>query len=411
MAVKESPFDPVFTTRDGKTETFYVPAFRVETGPNRGALSPIFDVQSVTVKEATNQLGSFEVLMSASDWAPTEPRYPVMPGDFARIWLGYQGPMGLFVMLTGQVNSVSLSLGAASRTLQVRGVSGLDRLREAPTSKNWRSGRHKEPPIKYSDAVKQIAARYDGLIPIVPSGVKATEPEAQRLNQANESDMAFLVRLAQRRGYVVCFREFGAPPPAGQPGPRYSAQDPKRFIYFGPSNLLQQPERGQMGERPKPLELMWGLSLLDFKPTFTVSSSQFEKVTASFWNRQKKKKEGPIVYTLDDLWTDEHGLNQDLDPFIARDAMGSSEVPEVPLDSLAEARDLARATLRENFLGMVTADGTTVGQPELRSGSRVRVSGIGLLDGSWFLTSVTHTLDDNGYLTKFSARREQVEGA
>lgn len=408
MAVR--PFDPVFTTRDGKAEPFYVPASRVEIGPNKGALSPVFDVQSVTVKEAMNQLGSFDVAVSAGDWAPTAPRYPVMPGDYARIWLGYQGPMGLFVMLTGQVNSVSLSLGAGGRVLRVRGVSGLDRLREAPASKNWRSGRNKQPPLKYSEAVKQVAARYQGLTSIVPAAVTATEPEVQRLNQANESDMAFLVRLAQRRGYVVCFREFLPPPPAGQAGPRHSAADPQRFLYFGPSNLLQRAELRKMGERPLPLELRWGLSLVDFRPTFTVSSSQFSKVSVSFWNRQKKKKEAPVEYRLEDLWKDEKGLNQDLDRHIPRSAMGTSEVTQVPLDSPDEARDLARATLRENFLQMVTAEGSTVGQPELRACSRVQVSGIGLLDGPWFLTSVTHALDDSGYQTSFSARREHVVG-
>jgi phage protein D len=408
MAVR--PFDPVFTTRDGRAESFYVPAFRVEIGPSKGSLTPVFDVQSVSCKEAMNQLGSFDVTMAASDWAPTAPRYPVMPGDYARIWLGYQGAMGLFVMLTGRVNSVSLSLGAGGRTLRVRGVSGLDRLREDPQDKNWRSGKNRQPPIKYSEVASRIARNYKGVVPIVPAAVTATEPAAERLSQANETDMAFLVRLARRRGYVVCFREFLPPPPAGQAGPRHSAADPDRFVYFGPSNLLQGAELRRMGERPKPLELRWGFSLVDFRPTFTVSSSQFRKVTVSFWNRQKKKKEGPIEYTLDDLWNDERGLNRDLAPHIPRDAMGVSPVTDVPLDSVAEARDLARATLRENFLQMVTADGTTVGQPELRACSRVQVSGTGLLDGSWFLTSVTHTLDDSGYQTGFTARREHVEG-
>ncbi len=405
------PSDPVFTTRDGLAEPFYVPACRVETGPSRGSLTPVFDVQSVTVKEAMNQLGSFEVVIAAGDWAPTAPRYPVMPGDAARIWLGYQGPMGLFVLLTGQVTSVSLALGVGGRTVRVRGVSGLDRLREAPASKNWRSGKNKQPPIKYSDAVRQIAGRYQGLTAIVPSAVRATEPGAQRLNQANESDMAFLVRLAQRRGYIVCFREYLPPPPPGQAGPRHSAAEPQRFLYFGPSTLLQRPQLRQMGERPQPLELRWGFTLLDFRPTFSVSSSQYSKVTVSFWNRQTKKKEPPVEYTLDQLWNDEKGLNQDLAPHMPRSAMGTQEVTEVPLDSSDEARDLARATLRENFLQMVSAEGTTVGQPELRACGRVAVAGVGLLDGAWFLTSVTHSLDDEGYRTSFSARREQVQGA
>jgi hypothetical protein len=406
-----SPSDPVFTTREGRAESFYVPAFRIEVGPNQGALQPVLDVQSVSCREAVNQLGSFEVSIAAGDWAPTAPRYPIMPGDYARIWLGYQGAMGLFAMLTGRVNSISLALGAGGRTIRARGVSGLDRLREAPADKNWRSGKKKQPPIKYSEVVKQIASRYKNVTPIIPAAVTATEPAAERLSQANETDMAFLVRMAQQRGYVVCFREFLSPPPAGLAGPRFSGTDPNRFLYFGPSSMLQRAELVRMGERPRPLELRWGLSLVDFRPTFTVSSSQFSKVEISFWNRQKKTKE-PIEYRLaDHFWPDEKGLNQDLASHIPQDAMGVGKAPEVPCDSLAEARDLARATLRENFLQMVTADGTTVGQPELRAGSRVQVSGIGVLEGSWFLTSVTHTLDDSGYQTTFSGRREQITGA
>jgi phage protein D len=409
MAVR--PFDPVFTTREGMAESLYVPGWRVEIGPNREALEPVFDVQSVSCKEAVNQLGSFDVSIAASDWEPAPARYRVMPGDHARIWLGYQGVMGLFVMLTGRVSSVSLSLGSGSRTIRVRGVSGLDRLRHDPKPKNWRSGRNKQPPVKYGDIVKKVIDRYDGLQAVVPTGVTATEPDVQRLSQDNESDMAFLVRLGEQRGYVVVFREYLPPPPAGQAGPRHSTDEPQRYIYFGPSNLLQRAELKRMGERPRPLELRWGLSLVDFRPTFTVSSSQYRQVKVSYWDRQKKKKQVVVYRLAEDFWPAEKALNRDLEAHIPFDAMAEHEAPDVPVDSVEEARARARAILRENFLQMVTAEGTTVGQPELRAGSRVQVSGIGVLDGPWFLTSVTHTLDDNGYQTTFSARREHVEGA
>jgi phage protein D len=78
----------------------------------------------------------------------------------------------------------------------------------------------------------------------------------------------------------------------------------------------------------------------------------------------------------------------------------------------AEAQTLVRNVLRENFVGLVTAEGTTVGQPELRAGSRVEITHVGPpFEGTYFVTGTTHTIDDGGYRTQFSARREQLGGA
>ncbi len=411
-----SPFDPVFKTRDGLAESFYVPAFRVESGSSAAAMGPLFNVQSVSCKESVNQLGSFDLTVDAGDWAPNRGHYHLLPGDYVRVWMGYQGPIGLYVMVTGRVSSVTANFSASGpRTLKVRGVSGFDRLREAPDANNRHSGRNRKPPVKYSNLVRDIAIKYEA-DSLVPAAVTSSEPAAERAGQNNETDMAFLVRLAQRRGYVVVFREFLPPPQPGTSRARHSSDHPKRSIYFGPSNLLDQAILAQMGDRPRRLQLKWGFSLQDFRPAINVSSSLWKEVKVSFWDRKTKKKI-PLSYKLDDLWGAEHGLNQDL--FIASsnpagfsaptDQMATSDASDTPVDTRDEAIDLARARLRENFLQMVTADGTTVGLPELRAASKVEVTGTGLLDGPYFLTSVTHSLDDNGYQTTFSARREKVK--
>jgi phage protein D len=56
---------------------------------------------------------------------------------------------------------------------------------------------------------------------------------------------------------------------------------------------------------------------------------------------------------------------------------------------------------------MVTADGTTIGLPELRAGSVVEIGSLGSrLNGRYFVEKTTHSFSDAGYTTKFTARRE-----
>ena len=60
----------------------------------------------------------------------------------------------------------------------------------------------------------------------------------------------------------------------------------------------------------------------------------------------------------------------------------------------------------------MTATGTCVGLPDLRTGQRVRIKGVGSrFSGTYFVTETTHTIGDQGYSTNFTARREQkIEG-
>jgi phage protein D len=56
---------------------------------------------------------------------------------------------------------------------------------------------------------------------------------------------------------------------------------------------------------------------------------------------------------------------------------------------------------------MVEANGTTVGLPDLRSGQQIVIRGLGArFSGIYFVIKTTHTINDNGYVTKFTARRE-----
>jgi len=81
-----------------------------------------------------------------------------------------------------------------------------------------------------------------------------------------------------------------------------------------------------------------------------------------------------------------------------------------PVRTRGEAKDLAIAILRGQAQELVKVQATVVGLPQLRAGSRVKLTGIGeRLSGDYFVCDSTHTLNAGGYITKFTARREDPD--
>ena len=114
--------------------------------------------------------------------------------------------------------------------------------------------------------------------------------------------------------------------------------------------------------------------------------------------------------TLDDV-----SVNQDLRSIIrasgprASDRCANREmvITNEPQHDAAAARRRASGVLTERLNQLVEATGTTVGLPDLRAGKNVNIIGLGArFSGRYFVTKTTHTLDSNGYRTKFTARRE-----
>jgi phage protein D len=57
---------------------------------------------------------------------------------------------------------------------------------------------------------------------------------------------------------------------------------------------------------------------------------------------------------------------------------------------------------------MVTGKGSTVGMPALRAGARIELLGLGTtFNGSYYITSTTHSIGASGYTTDFEARLEE----
>ncbi len=398
------------------TEPFYVPAFRVLAGPSADNLTEVGDVVRVRYRDAVNQIDSFEFTVNNGDWLPGAPRHAylpgqpdnpmappsgpaIIPGGYVRLAMGYQTTLVPKLMLTGRITAISPSYGSdGGMTVTVRTLSNTEQLREQPKSKQWTNP---GGTITDADIVRQIAAPRQ-ITPVIPVGMQREGGEPS-ISQTNETDLAFMTRRARRRGAVIFFRE--RPTGAALEGPT------QKLMYFGPSNMIGAPELAQLGERQPSYTIGWGSSLIEFRPTVNISTTLWKQVTVRFWNRRTRQRD-PRSCDLERLWAEEQGLNSDLKPIIDAAEPSDKDVTDIPVHTPQEGDDLARNLLRENFVQLVTGEGTTLGLPDLRCCCTITLAGTGaLFDGTWFLTSTTHTIDDSGYRTQFTGRREHKPGA
>jgi phage protein D len=243
----------------------------------------------------------------------------------------------------------------------------------------------------------EIAKTFDGLVdpkwkgsdtrripmPVeIDKAVIKDEPRLPYLAQKNEYDIDFLWRRARLRGYVVEVR-----PP--------DAQHKTEYLYFGPST-----------HAPSPYRLTWGAGLMEAKVTLT-TANQVKKVTVHGWDRKKQKA---IAESAE--WNDPKllKLNPKLREIIERCDPREERVVSRPVFDKVEAKALARDLLLGRAQDLVKVQGTVVGLPQLRAGSRVLIDGIGLrLSGEYFVIDTTHTLGAGGYVTRFTARREDPD--
>ncbi len=146
-------------------------------------------------------------------------------------------------------------------------------------------------------------------------------------------------------------------------------------------------------------QLEWGKSLASFHPKYS-SAQQVAAITVHGWD-SKTKKPISVRKTLDDI----EDVNPDLKD-VVRASKREEVITEPPARTTDEAAKTAAERLSNNFLRIVEATGATVGLPDLRSGRLVVIIGTGWpFDGRYRVLTSTHTINDSGYRTTFSARR------
>lgn len=383
-----------------------VPRFELAIDGVRPENHILRDIVELTYRDNIDQIDGFE--LTVGNWDPARRRYKYIgsEGDPASkdagvreletlfepcarkvdIRMGYGSE--LVDMMTGNFTTMEPTFAMAGpHTLLVRGLNQLHRLRRKKYDGNW-----------HNTTDSKIARSFDGLsdpdwkhggqdarrIPLpvrTDAAAAAKEPEIVFVGQKNEYDLDFLWRRARIRGYVLAVRRDEAD---------------KEFLYFGPS----------LDSGPVPYRLEWGGGLMDLKVTLT-TANQVKQVTVRGWDREAQK---PISEKADLSDPKFLKLNPKLLEIVKNCDPREERVVTRPVSTRKEAKELALALLTGSAQDLVKIKASVAGLPRLRAGSRVQVTGIGTrLSGEYFVIDSTHTINGSGYITRFTARREDPD--
>jgi phage protein D len=359
---------------------YYVPQFEVRLANRKLPTDAVRDVLQVTYKDSLMEIDRAE--LTVNNWDAEKLRFKYsdeslfVPGKQFELYLGYYGRQPLRRVLTGEITSMRPAFPAGGPpTLAIEALDVLHRFRRKQESHTY---------LKKTDSkiAREVATRLKIKDVRTDSKAEAKEEAYPYIIQDNQHDIVFLLERARRIGYDLFIDELNG----------------KTVLHFGPSQNVQRITT----------ELIYGRTLTEFSTNLS-TAQQVSKVTVLGWDNVRKKE---IRYTAlrSSLETKGVGAKGKQDEIDASYRDREEIIADKPVNSLKEAKTLAAETLQNIAKEMLTGTGSTVGIPDLRAGSILKLGGLGArFSGRYFVTSTTHTLGDGGYTTSFECRREEVE--
>lgn len=398
-------------------DDFYVPAYRVVLN-GKVQRQLVQDIISVTFHDSLKDVDSVD--LQVNNWDPGEPtqghavqgkfRYhnskTFDPWQDLELWMGYyrQGQDNLQQMMMGEISSVAPNFPASGgSTLTVRALSFLHQFRIQQKTMQFKGKTDSQIAQLIvqdinKDAQKKVAKiKIQMLDKEVNDNIqKNGEKPWPFLEMHNQYPIVFLMQRSRDVGYDISIED------------KTDASSGLRTVTFH-----YQLSRSVL--RPTYV-LVWGQSLISFQPTLQ-TARQVNAVTVNGWNVQTKKpisktatradlvKAGVKTIAPEDLGMTENQLSQKIEVVVDRG-----------LKDPAEAQQVAERTLRQLAQGLVEGKGKTIGLPDLRAGSKVKICmnpldinrdpPLDRFSGIYQVTETTHTFSDSGYTTDFTCRME-----
>jgi phage protein D len=221
--------------------------------------------------------------------------------------------------------------------------------------------------MSYSDIAAQVAQR-NGLS---AGTIDATETQVAFVQQSNETDWAFLWRLADAIGYEV--RVTG--------------------------RALDFRKASGGGEGDASQTLIWGEALRDFRPRAT-GMHQIDTVKVHAWDPLQAQQ---IVGSAQPQ-TGATSIGVDRAEAAGALGGGTLVIADQPVGTQSEADALAAGIAARIADGFVEADGVADGNPALAAGGKVKIDGVGeRFGGTYSLSTAAHVFrSGRGYETRFT---------
>jgi phage protein D len=392
------------TRTSGFPVSFYAPNFLVSVEGTELDPDSHGHVLSITVAlELDVHLSSANLTLNNYDDTTFDLRWSVFqpnvtgaepnPSDFTPfrldalvdVRLGYADE--LISMFQGRLTTISADFSDGAPTLSLGVMDPLHALKDShPLPDEVAYEAKKDWEIAY-----QIATRHGLDLEYDDDG-----PRHDLVVQRNLDDLTFLKERAARMDFKLFTR---TDPATGKDAVQFKkptdgrGDKPIRTWVLTWGSLLNTKFE-PAGSVPPP-------SLIAFTPTIS-SAEQVGSVNVRGWDIATK-----TAISVTANATETPGVSGGKDATGPASAAGKQKVViNAPVANAEEAKQLAESLLAERATRFVTATGKTIGLPELRPGDNVEIHGVGLtFGGTYFVKTVTHTLNAGGFVTEFKATK------
>jgi uncharacterized protein involved in type VI secretion and phage assembly len=270
--------------------------------------------------------------------------HPFDIGKSLEVKLGARDQLTTTSLFKGQVVSQELNFGAGGVELMVRGYDrshALIRARKVRTFQNQTT----------SDIVSKVLGEAG-----FSAQCDSTGDPHDFMQQDNETDWDFIWRLAERVGF------------------EFVVQDTKAYF------------RKPSADNPVALE--WPQTLRSFSPRVT-ATQQAQQVTLAAFDPKTKQAIGVTVSSPDQVARIGVERSTVASAFDGADIHIATE----PVKSQSEGQAVAQALLDKLANGYIAAEGVSEGNPDIRAGTCVQVSGLGQkFSGLYRVAAATHIL-------------------
>jgi len=265
-------------------------------------------------------------------------------------------------VIEGEITAIETHFTSQSQApMIVRGYDTSHRLHRGRYNRSYQN-------MTDSDIVKKIA----GEVGISTGTVESSRITHDYVFQENQTNMEFLRERAARLGFEL-FVQNGK-------------------LYF------RSPKSGES------LNLTWLVDIHSFRVRVT-SAEQVKSVEVRGWDYTKKEAIVSTATSDKVLTSTEYGKgSKTSSSFNGKPSNPTAIVVDQPIASGKEAETMAKALFDELSGEFVHADARGEGDPSIRPGKIVKLSGMGKYSGKYYITETRHLYDRGTYTTEFSVR-------
>jgi phage protein D len=226
--------------------------------------------------------------------------------------------------------------------------------------------------VKHSEIVSEIGKKYGLTMKVDDTPNKLTS----ETKKESQTDYSFISTLAQANNFD--------------------------FFVIGKNLYFQKP----LSSTSPMLNLMWGLTLRSFSVDVNIS-----KQISSYTVRSME-----LNKTV--LW-EAKAQASDITKLGSGSKTGGNLVSAIgnyfnkyeikKIDSVEEGKAKAKAAINDAAMNLISGSGESIGIPEIRAGRYIKLEGLGKkLSTTYYMSSVTHTVDGSGYSTSFKVKGNAI---